>query len=91
MYTYYLNGTELLGRVKIIEVVLISCDGGEAVGSIMTVRGGAVTNNVHHLLHAMSTSSNYVYKNTYDILYIHTWIAYIDTYVSKPFTELFIW
>ena len=57
MYTYYLNGTELLGRVKIIEVVLISCDGGKAVGSIMSPGAGAVTNNVRHLLHATSTSN----------------------------------
>ena len=44
----YLNGTVLYGSIKIIEVVVIFSDGGVAVGSIMTVEGGAVTNNVHH-------------------------------------------
>ena len=46
IHDYYLNGTVLLGRNKVIEVVLILSEDGIAVGNIMSVMAGAATNKV---------------------------------------------
>jgi len=47
----------MVGRNKLIVVVVISCGGGEAGGSI-SLKAGAVTNNIYHVLHNTKSVNN---------------------------------
>lgn len=51
----------MMGRTKVIEVVLISCEGGGMAGSIISVAAGAVTNKAS----IMSYITNHEYTLYY--------------------------